>query len=66
MIISEACQILSEIQNRQNVGLLELVADYQNNIDAEFNYNPNYGLVENRAFRVFINQAQNFFAPAEV
>jgi hypothetical protein len=65
MNISNACNILSQIQQRENVGLLELVVAYRNNCDGH-NYNPNYGLVENQAFKVFINQAQEFFAPVEV
>jgi hypothetical protein len=65
MNISNACNILSQIQQRENVGLLELVVAYRNNCDKN-NYNPNYGLVENQAFKVFINQAQEFFAPVEV
>jgi hypothetical protein len=66
MNISQACQILSNIQQRDNIGLLELVVEYQNSLNEENNYNDNYGIVENQAFRVFINQAQQFFAPAEV
>ena len=65
MIIGEACNILSEVQRRENVGLLELVGAYRNNCD-DNNFNANYGLVENQAFRLFINQAQLFFAPADV
>lgn len=64
MNIAQAVNILNQVQLRQNVGFLEMLIDYRNNIVDGFN--ENYGLDENIAFRVFMNQAQDFFAPAEV
>jgi hypothetical protein len=65
MNIAEACNVVAEIARNENLQLLEAVIDYRNgcNEDGVNNY---YDENENLAFRVFIRQAQQFFAPAEV
>lgn len=65
MNIAEACNIVAEIARNENVQVLELLVEYRNDCD-EYGQNPYYNLEQNRAFKVFINQAQAFFAPAEV
>lgn len=65
MNIAEACAVVSQIAQNENVQVLELLVEYRNDCD-EYGLNPYYTLEENRAFKVFINQAQQFFAPAEV
>jgi hypothetical protein len=65
MIIAEACNVVAEIARNENVQVLELLIEYRNDCD-EYGQNPYYNQEQNRAFRLFINQAQQFFAPAEV
>jgi hypothetical protein len=65
MNIAEACNVVAEIARNENTQVLELLVEYRNDCD-EYGVNDYYNQEQNRAFRLFINQAQNFFAPAEV
>jgi hypothetical protein len=62
MNITQAIEIITPLQHKRANGLLELVTEYVNGRD-ENGFNPKFGLVENQAFRVFIHQAVEFFAP---
>ena len=64
MNIAEACNVVAEIARNENVQVLELLVEYRNDCN-EYGVNENYNQQENLAFRLFINQAQQFFAPAE-
>lgn len=65
MNIATACEILSNLRDRTGIQLLELVTDYRNGQD-QFGFNGDYGIIENMAFKTFIRDAQQFFAPVEV
>jgi hypothetical protein len=65
MNIAEACNVVAEIARNENMPVLEAVIDYRNGCN-DIGINNYYDEEENLAFRVFIRQAQQFFAPAEV
>ena len=62
MNITDAINIIQNKQSQQANGLLELVTEFVNGRD-EDGFNPNFSLDENEAFSVFVDQAQQFFAP---
>ena len=61
MNITEAIDIINNVQEKRGMGLLELVTEYDDGRN-ERGFNPDFGVVENMAFKVFMVQAKQFFA----
>ena len=63
MNITEAIDIINNVQEKRGMGLLELVTEFDDGRN-ERGFNTDFGVVENMAFQVFMKQAKQFFAEA--
>lgn len=64
MNLTQAIEIITPLQHKRANGLLELVTEYVNGRD-KYGFNSDFGLVENQALKVFVDEAAVFFAPVE-